>query len=323
MISMDRNIFDTNSAVAQRQLEYAKKYEEVHIVIFTKKGFKEGTLGSNIFLYPTNSSSRWLYIFDALKLGRFIVERRKVGDVTCDNPFETGLVGALIKNRHPVSLELQIHTDIGSPYFQHFNFLNRLRTLISKYTLRHADHIRVVSYRIQEYLSTFIEPSRIEVRPIAINVERFKNPPITTDLHAKYPQFSKIILMVSRLEPEKNVEMALDAFKIVLQKIPTAGLVIIGSGSLENSLIKKVVDLGISKSVIFAGRTEDTPSYYKTADVFLSTSWYEGYGVVFKEAEAAGTKIVSTNVGIVSETGATIVDWTPESIAQGITGIIG
>ena len=33
MISTDRKIFDKDSAVAQRQIEYAKKYEEVHIII--------------------------------------------------------------------------------------------------------------------------------------------------------------------------------------------------------------------------------------------------------------------------------------------------
>ena len=37
MISTDKKIFDKDSAVAQRQIEYAKKYEEVHIIIFTKK----------------------------------------------------------------------------------------------------------------------------------------------------------------------------------------------------------------------------------------------------------------------------------------------
>jgi 1,2-diacylglycerol 3-alpha-glucosyltransferase len=180
----------------------------------------------------------------------------------------------------------------------------------------------VVSYRIQEYLSAIIEPSRIEVRPIKVDVEKFKNPVITIDLRKKYSQFSKIVLMISRLEPEKNMIMALEAFKKVIEKIPTAGLVIVGKGNEENVLIQKAIQLGIQKSVIFEGWQNDTPSYYKTADLFLSTSWYEGYGVTFAEAQAAGTKIVSTDVGIAREIGATIVDWKPESIASGIIGII-
>ncbi len=318
MVSMDRKIFEKDSDVARRQIEYAKKYEEVHIIIFTNKTFQESTLGSNIFLYPTRSINRWFYVFDALKLGRFIVDKRKIGDVTCDNPFETGLVGALIKNRHPISLELQIHTDIGSPYFQKFNFLNKLRTKVSKYTLARADHIRVVSYRIQEYLATFIEPSRIEVRPIKVDVEKIKNAPITTELHKKYPQFSKIVLMISRLESEKNIPMAVNAFKKVLETIPTAGLVIVGSGREMEPLKLLAQNLDIQNSVIFEGWQNDTASYYKTCDCFLATSWYEGYGVTFVEAQAAGAKIVSTNVGIAPEVGAEIVDYTPDSISHGI-----
>lgn len=327
MISTDRNIFNKNSAVAMRQMEYAKKYEEVHIIVFSNKDFSESTLGQNIFIYPTRSSSRWFYVFDALKLGRFIVEKRKIGDVTCQDPFETGLVGALIKSREPVSLEIQIHTDIGSPYFQKFTFLNRARTLISKYTLPRADHIRAVSYRIQEYVARFAEPSHIEVRPIAIDTEKIRTEPVVTsaDLHKKYSQFSKIVLMISRLEKEKNIEMAIEAFKLVVETNPQVGLVIVGSGSQNDKLRNLVERNGLKNSVIFEGKQDDPQiiaSYYKTCDCFLVTSWYEGYGMTLVEAHAAGARIVSTDVGVAREMGATIVDFTPASTAHGIIGVI-
>lgn len=318
MISMDRKIFDKNSAVAQRQIEYAKKYEEVHIIIFSDKSFTETTLGNNIFVYPTRSSSRWLYVFDALKLGRFIVEKRKITHVTCDNPFETGLVGALIKNRTSVHLELQVHTDIGSMYFQNFNALNKIRTKVSRYTFPRADHVRVVSNRIKDYLSTFIDPTLIEVRPIAVDVEKMKQAPIIINLREKYSQFSKIILIMSRLEVEKNVGMAIEAFAKVLEKIPSAGLVIVGSGSEDKMLKEKAKTLGIEKSIMFEGWQNETASYFKTADLLLNTSYYEGYGVIFKEAEAIGLPVVSTDVGIAQEAGAKIVSWMPEDIARGI-----
>ena len=37
MISTDRKIFEEGSAVRVRQIEYAKEYEEVHIIVFAKK----------------------------------------------------------------------------------------------------------------------------------------------------------------------------------------------------------------------------------------------------------------------------------------------
>ena len=318
MIGTDRNVFDKQSAVAARQIEYAKKYEEVHIIVFSNKSYQETTLGSNIFVYPTRSSSKWLYVFDALKLGRFIIEKKKIEAVTCQDPFETGLVGALIKNRHSVSLEIQVHTDIGSPYFQNFTLLNKIRTKISKYVLRRADHVRVVSVRIKKYLETWIDPSSIEIRPIVVDMEKMKNAPIVTDLHKKYPQFSKIVLMASRLEREKNIEMALDAWKKVIDKMSHFGLVVVGKGRERELLEMKVKELGMSNNVVFEEWQNDMSSYYKTADCFLSTSWFEGYGMTFVEAKTADLPIVSTDVGIARETGARIVEWTPESIAAGI-----
>lgn len=318
MISTDRNIFDKNSAVAARQIEYAKNYEEVHIIIFSNKQFTETSLGSNIWIYPTRSFSRWMYVFDALRLGRFIVEKRKITHVTCQDPFETGLVGALIKNREPVSLELQIHTDIGSPYFQKFTLLNRVRTLISKYTLARADSVRVVSERIKRYVSKYVNESKITIKPIVVNIDEIRNTAIITDLHKKYPQFSKIVLMISRLEKEKNIDMAILALKKVLEKIPKAGMIIVGSGNEDRVLKSLTKKIGIEQSIIFEGWQNNVASYYKTCDCFLVTSWYEGYGMTLIEAQATGAKIVSTNVGVAEEVGAEIVGYTPEDISRGI-----
>lgn len=318
MISTDRKIFESGSAVALRQMEYAKKYDEVHIIIFANKSFKEAVIGQNIWVYPTHSSSRWLYIFDALKLGRFIVKKRGITEVTCQDPFETGLVGALIKNREPVTLELQIHTDLSNPHFRTFSVLNRIRTMISNYTLPRADTVRVVSEKIKSYVSTFVSREKITVRPIAVDIEKIKNAPITVDLRKKYPQFTKIVLIASRLEKEKNIEMAVEAWSLVLKKIPTAGLVIVGSGKEEGKLKSLVQKLGLQNSVIFEGWQNELASYYKTCDCFLVTSWYEGYGMTTLEAQAVGAKIVSTEVGIARETGARIVEYTPQDISHGI-----
>jgi glycosyltransferase involved in cell wall biosynthesis len=355
MISTDRKIFDKNSAVAQRQIQYAKKYEEVHIIVFTRKSNKlcincgkqcidcgkdcAQTVNcgqycekavENLFIYPTNSSSRFSYIFNALALGRFIATKRSISHITCQDPFESGLVGVLIKNRYrvkstnlPPELEIQIHTDIGSPYFQNFNFLNKIRTFISKYTLTRANTVRVVSQRIKDHVKKYIDESKIEIRPIEVNIDGIKNSQIIpeADLHKKYTQFEKVILMVSRLEKEKNIEMAIKAFSMVLKKMPKTGLIIVGNGKEKDNLIK----ISEKMPIIFEdwqNNQEILATYYKTCDLFLNTSWYEGYGMTLKEAEIAGCKIVSTDVGVAREVGANIVGWREEEIAEGVVRVI-
>lgn len=338
MISSDRKILEKGSATAQRQIEYAKNFEEVHIVVlstktdrFSGEEFKETSIVPNVWVYPTRSISRFMYVIDALRLGKFIAEKREITNITCQDPFEIGLVGALLKNRYRLSngasaeLELQIHTDIGSSYFRNFNILNRIRTAISGYALSRADSVRVVSERIKKYITKYLDESKIYIKPIAVDLEKIKSSPITDDIHFKYPQFSKIVLMVSRLEKEKNISMAIKAFANVKKLEENAGLVIVGEGSLKESLQRLAKSLGLSNSVIFEGWKSDTSSlysYYKTCDCFLSTSWYEGYGMSLAEASASGCKIVSTDVGIAREVGARIVGFEDEEIAKSIINTI-
>ncbi|TSC66959.1 MAG: glycosyltransferase, partial [Parcubacteria group bacterium Gr01-1014_73] len=129
------------------------------------------------------------------------------------------------------------------------------------------------------------------------------------DLRKKYPQFDFIALAVGRLEPEKNSSLALEIWREVVKKNPLAGLVIIGSGSLEKSLKLKAKSLKLEDNVIFEQWKNDLVSYYKTADVFLNTSFYEGYGLAMAEARAASLPVISTDVGAVRELGCEIASF--------------
>jgi len=334
MISTDQKIFQEGSDVASRMVEYARGFQELHIVVFQKKRGKESevSLSSNCWVYPTRSRSKFLYPFDAIRLGRFIVSRRGITNITCQDPFLTGMVGVSLQKQFTLPLELQLHTDIGSPYFAQ-TIKNKIFKAMALSYLPKADYVRVVSNRIKEYLiSTLrIQDSKIEMRPIDVDVEKIRSAAIIpeADLRQKYPQFKKIILMASRLEKEKNIPLALDAFREVLNKIPEAGLVIVGEGTeisnLKNQiflLCQKVTTgqakLRLENSVIFEpwASRETLYSYYKTADVFLSTSFYEGYGMTFIEAQAAGCSIISTDVGMAREAGATIVGYNARDVAD-------
>ena len=317
-ISTDRKIFDKNSAVALRQIEYAKSYEEMHIIVFSDKSYSEISLAPNIWVYPSHSSNRWMYIFDALKLGRFIVEKRNIDNITCQDPFETGLVGALIKSRHNVKLEIQIHTDLGNKYFRNFNTLNKIRSIISNFVLPRADHVRVVSNRIKDYVKRYIDETKIEIRPIKVDIDKIKNSPVSVYLHKKYPQFEKIVLMASRIEKEKNIDMAIRSFSVLSKMRQNVGLVIVGSGKEKENLRNLAKELCIEKNVIFEDWNDDIVSYYKTCDIFLLTSWYEGYGMSLVEAQACGAKVVSTDVGIAKELAIKTVKYNEDSIAWGI-----
>ena len=337
-ISTDRKIFEEGSAVRARQVEYAKApgCEELHIVVFTPrkncKGadwteFRESSITSNCFVYPTHSWSRFLYPFDAARLGKFIAKGRGITNITCQDASLTAMAGLSIKRfakkvlGRNLPIEMQIHADIGSPYFAH-NLGNRIRKSLSLSFLPKADTIRVVSERIKKYLVTTLKiaPEKITVRPIAVDTAEISAAPITADLHKKYPQFEKIVLMASRLTTEKNIALAIESWPAVLAKNPRAGLVIVGSGPHEARL-KNLAKVECPQGGIVFESWADRKtlfSYYKTCDAFLNTSLFEGYGMTLVEAKAAGAKVISTDVGVAPEIGARLVAPNRTSVADGI-----
>ncbi len=341
MVSTDRKIFEKNSPVAMRMTKYAENYGELHIIVFNNFSVvKQNTVSvlnskdkyrlepaSNCFIYPTQSKCRILYPCDAIRIGREIVEREGITNITCQDPSLTAMAGVSLMKRCHLPLEIQIHSDISSPYYTH-NLLNKIWKMMAKRYLPQADKIRVVSERVKSYLidDLKIAESKISVRPITVDTEKIRGAPIVegADLHKKYSQFDKIVLMASRLESEKNVDLAIKAWPEVIKIFPKAGLVIVGEGSEISNLKSEISKLHLSSCVVIESWANQATliSYYKSTDVFLNTSLFEGYGMTLVEANTAGCKIVSTDVGIARAVGAKIVEHTQESVARGIIEVL-
>jgi len=215
--------------------------------------------------------------------------------------------------------------------------------LLYSWSVKKADCTRVVSERIKKSLiSIFHAPqSKVTVLPIFVDIEKIKKTPVTVDLHKKYPGYDFIILMASRLTREKNIETACRAMAGVSQKFPKTLLLIVGDGPQKKILKEKYENLVKSyfpkgsrtskySNIIFEDAVlyETLISYYKTADFFLLTSSYEGYGRTIIEALAAGLPVFSTNVGVAKEiikdgeTGIIFKEHNSKEIASGITEVL-
>jgi glycosyltransferase involved in cell wall biosynthesis len=74
-----------------------------------------------------------------------------------------------------------------------------------------------------------------------------------------------------------------------------ARLVLLGQGPETESLKSLAEELGLSERVKFAGFVDNPFKYMANADVFVLSSWYEGFGNVLIEAMATGCPVVSTD----------------------------
>lgn len=293
-IGSDRTLFKVGSPARMRAEAYAKRLGELHVVVFTLslQGFKELHAGG-LHLYPTNSRSKFFYIFDAARIARTLP-----GDIlTVQDPFEAGLVGLMGRRGRP--LHVQLHTDPLSPYFKK-SLLNRVRLFIMQVVLARAARLRVVSEKIKNSLAVKGYTIPVEVLPIFVDVARF-----TALQKNTHPRFTKVLLWIGRFEEEKDPALALRAFAEAKKEHQGIGLILLGAGSLLPALKTLAKELGVEANVEFPGWQEPAP-YLVQTDLLLVTSKYEGYGRQIIEALASGVPVLSTDVGVAREAGAIV-----------------
>lgn len=297
MISTDRQILAPESSVSMRMKEYGELVNGLHVILLSdrKHYLKETRLSDKVVITPTNSLNKFIRPIDAVNIGLKI----DCNIVTTQDPFECGWVGARLKKAKGISLEVQLHTDMFSSQFN--GLFNFVRKFISKSVIKQADSVRVVTQSLsKEIIDRYnINTSKVNVLPIFVDRKNIDDE-TTFDLHDKYG-FRTVILSVARLEPEKNMMLAIKAFANIVSSSPHTGFVIVGSGSEEYKLREFVSSLNLEKNVVFVGWQNKLSSYYKTADIYLQTSHFEGYGLSLVEAGLNGLPVVTTYVGVAKD----------------------
>lgn len=102
---------------------------------------------------------------------------------------------------------------------------------------------------------------------------------------------------ISRLQPIKNQQMMIKAFKQVSEQHPKAFLLIVGDGDIKPKLENLVAELGLQQRVCFAGFQSEAYRFHKIIDVFLLSSFSEGASMTLLEAMSFSKPVVATDVG--------------------------
>lgn len=104
----------------------------------------------------------------------------------------------------------------------------------------------------------------------------------------------KRILSVGTLKQQKNQALLIRAFARLVETVD-ARFMILGEGTLRGELEALTRRLGVADRVLMPGFHPDPAPFYRSADLFVLSSDYEGFGNVIVEALACGIPVVSTD----------------------------
>ena len=109
-----------------------------------------------------------------------------------------------------------------------------------------------------------------------------------------------VALSVGLLEPEYDLPLQIRALGALRERLPGAGLVMIGSGSLEAELRARIADAPWREHVLLAGDVprESTLVAIAECDVLLRTTRYDGDAISVREALHVGTPVIASDNGM-------------------------
>lgn len=206
--------------------------------------------------------------------------------VTAQDPFWRGLLALYVAKRFGAKLNVQVHADLSEVSF--------FRRLLAQFVLRHADSIRVVSSSLKAQVEAVRVWAPVRVLPVFVDMEPFRGV-------ERIPHTHPTVLWIGRFEAEKDPLAALSVYTEIRERIPEARMVMLGTGTLAARLKQAAAGLPVE----FPGWKDPKP-YLASADVVLSTSRSESFGVSIVEALAAGVPVVAPDVGIAREAGAVV-----------------
>lgn len=193
---------------------------------------------------------------------------------------------------------------------------------------RRADHLVAVSAYVKDALvrDLHIPPNKISVIPNGVTDRGTALGPEEREvLAAHYAAVGKkILLFVGRpADKRKGLAELIEALPRVLKHEPVM-LLVAGSGDTKAHQCQ-AERLGIAHAVLFLGYVsdEELSTLYALCDLFVSSSYYESFGLTLAEAMTAGTPVVARDVGGTAEvvmpgTGILVRESGPHALADAI-----
>jgi D-inositol-3-phosphate glycosyltransferase len=275
---------------------------------------------------------------------RFI-RREGPYDLLHANFFMSGLVAADVKRRTGIPFVVTFHA-LGKVRRLHQRDDDRFpdeRFAIEERVVREADHVIAECPQDEEDLIRLYDadPVRVSVIPAGFDPDELM--PVGRELARAALGVSakeRVVLHVGRMVPRKGVDDVIRGFARFRAMSDMPVRLIVAGGDHETPdpirtpelgrLMAVADEEGVADGVEFAGRVprDRLRFYYSAADVFVTTPWYEPFGITPLEAMACGTPVIGSNVGGIKftvrdgETGYLVPPHDPQAIGDRLHDVL-
>lgn len=185
----------------------------------------------------------------------------------------------------------------------------------------------------QELVDLDYDPDRILVLPLVVDLAEFTPGEKDPELVQRYGLADqRVLLFVGRMAGNKRIDLLIEALSRIKEQVPNVKLLLVGDpeGSPAYREVvagarARAIKLGVQDDVIWTGEQKPLP-YYRLADVYVTASLHEGFGVPLIEAMACHVPVVASRSGampwVVGDAGLLCKPQDPGDLAEKVVRVL-
>jgi len=254
----------------------------------------------------------------ALRMANYCTPSSRRYDVAHANFFMSGIVAARLQEELGMPFVMTFHA-LGKVRRLHQKDADRfpaVRTSIEEQLVQRADRIIAECPQDRDDLIDLYDadPARIDVIGCGVDIEELHNAGCGVRTVLGVSDDELLVLQLGRMVPRKGVDNVIRAIGCLKRDhgIRAQLLVVGGESSAPDPVLTPEIGRlmavadqeDVRALVSFVGQRprQMLRHYYSSADVFVTTPWYEPFGITPLEAMACGTPVIGSNVGGIKHT---------------------
>jgi L-malate glycosyltransferase len=282
-------------------VETLKKHDpnqyEFHFIYFLpwKNQLVEELISNGGRVYNIPAKNNLKILLSAAHLIKYC-KANQIDLIHCHLPW-AGFLGRLIKNILKIHV---FYTEHNKQERYHF-----LTKFLNKISFNHQSAAIAVSKDVEKSIQDNIKPNIPVITVLnGVNTDYYKEDlQIKNQIKAELgiPEESFVIGAICVFRVQKRLEKWLEIFADVYKVNPNVRGILVGAGPTFEDVERKRDELGLKDIVLMPGLKTNSAHWYKSFDVFLMSSSFEGLPLALLEAMSSSCAIVTTNAGGVKE----------------------